>query len=152
MQLQDDLLRARAEMAAQQERAMALQKVVESYRGTLRSFRESSYQQRGLQRMRDATEQAYMTYVKKAEEARAAQALDERRIVNVSIAQRATPNYKPVSPNRSLNLLLGLCVGLLSSVATAFSLEYIDRPVRTEDMLQHVLSLNVLAALPEEKN
>lgn len=152
MTLSNDLMRARAELAMQRERFKALVGVVGSYRQGLRAYRQDSYQQRSLSRMRDVIEQAYLAYVKKTEEARLAQALDQRRIVNVVMTEPATPNYQPVSPKPFLNGLLALMVGLFSSVATAFGLEYFEHPVRSQELVERQLSLNVLAALPEEKS
>ncbi|MBI3950775.1 MAG: GumC family protein [Acidobacteria bacterium] len=148
--LKSDVLRTRAEVAMQRERVKALSGVVGSYKSGLRAYRENSYEQRSLSRMRDVIEQAYLAYVKKTEEARLSQALDQRRIVNVNIAEPAAPNYQPVSPKPFLNGVLGLAVGLFCSVATAFGLEYFEHPVRSEEIIERQLSLNVLAALPEE--
>ncbi len=149
--LKNDLLRARAETSMQRERIKALSGVVGSYQSGVRSFRENSYQQRHLSRLRDVIEQAYLAYVKKTEEARLSQALDARRIVNIAIAESAAPNYHPVSPNPFLNGILGLTVALFCSIATALGLEYVEHPVRTEEIIERQLSLKVLAALPEEE-
>jgi uncharacterized protein involved in exopolysaccharide biosynthesis len=136
----------------QRERIKALSGVVGSYRSGLRNYREDSYEQRSLSRMRDVIEQAYLAYVKKTEEAQLAQALDQRRIVNVTIAEPAAAGFQPVSPKPFLNGALGLVVGLFCSVATAFGLEYVEHPVRTEEIIERQLSLNVLATLPEERS
>jgi uncharacterized protein involved in exopolysaccharide biosynthesis len=144
-------MRARAEVSMQKERMKALTGVLGTYNAGVRNIRENSYEQRNLRRMRDVVEQTYLAYVKKAEESRLSQALDQRRIVNVNIAEPATPNYQPISPNVMLNAILGLAVGLFCSIATAFGMEYFEHPVRTEEIIERQLSLNVLAALPEEE-
>lgn len=151
MTLKSELMRARAEASMQKERIKALSSVLGSYSAGVRTIRENSYEQRNLRRMRDVVEQTYLAYVKKTEESRLSQALDQHRIVNVNIAEPATPNYQPVSPNVMLNAILGLAVGLFCSIATAFGLEYFEHPVRTEEIIERQLSLNVLAALPEEE-
>jgi len=150
--LKNDLMRARADVAMQRERMKALGGVVGTYQSGLRTYRDNSYEQRNLSRMRDVIEQAYLAFVKKTEEARLAQALDQRRIVNVNIAEPAAPCYQPVSPKPFLNGILGLIVGLFSSVAIAFGLEYFEHPVRTQEIIENQLSLNVLASLPEERS
>ncbi|RMG43999.1 MAG: hypothetical protein D6723_19940 [Acidobacteria bacterium] len=148
--LKNDLMRTRAEVAMQRERVNALARLVQSYEKGLREYRKNSYQQRSLSRVRDVIEKTYVAYLKKAMEARLAQALDRQKIVNVSIAEPAIPNYRPVSPNLFLNGILGLVVGLFSSVAMAFGLEYAERPVRTGEIVERQLQLKVLAALPEK--
>ncbi len=149
--LKNDLMRTRAEVAMQRERVNALARLVQSYEQGLREYRKNSYQQRSLSRVRDVIEKTYVAYLKKAMEARLAQALDQQKIVNVSIAESAIPNYRPVSPNLFLNGILGLVVGLFSSVAMAFGLEYVERPVRTGEIIEHELQLKVLAALPAKR-
>jgi capsular exopolysaccharide synthesis family protein len=56
----------------------------------------------------------------------------------------------PVSPNVTLNLVLGAVVGLIFGVGIAFFLEYIDTSVKTMDDVERYLQVPVLAVIPKD--
>ena len=63
--------------------------------------------------------------MRKGEEARAADALNQSRILNVSLVQDPTTPIEPVSPRIKLNLITGLLFGLiLAGAAAHWSEEY----------------------------
>src|SRR3972149_10048969 len=72
-----------------------------------------------------------MLYQKKHEEARISAAMDQQRIVNVSIAQPAQRPLKPVAPRKALNLLLGLLLGAMGGLGLAFATEHFDHSFTT---------------------
>ena len=65
--------------------------------------------QRSVQTAKDA----YLSYTRKSEEARAAEALNRSRILNVSVAQPATAPLRPVFPKVPLDTFAGLILGLI---------------------------------------
>ncbi|MCX6846018.1 MAG: polysaccharide biosynthesis tyrosine autokinase [Verrucomicrobia bacterium] len=56
----------------------------------------------------------------------------------------------PVSPNVTLNLVLGAVVGLIFGVGIAFFLEYIDTSVKTLEDVERYLQIPVLAVIPKD--
>lgn len=70
-------------------------------------------------------------------------------INNVSIVSKAHAVNTPVSPKKSLNLLIGLVAGLLLGVVLAFLREVTDRTVKTEDFLTDDLGLTSLGIISE---
>jgi capsular polysaccharide biosynthesis protein len=93
----------------------------------------------------------YLLYVHKREEARISDALDQRGILNVALAQQPVV---PALPKRS-PLIVGLLTLLLAgtfSFSTAFLLDYMDPTFRTPDELAIYLGTPVLAALPKSGN
>jgi capsular exopolysaccharide synthesis family protein len=56
----------------------------------------------------------------------------------------------PVSPNVTLNLVLGAVVGLIFGVGIAFFLEFIDTSVKTMDDVERYLQVPVLAVIPKD--
>jgi len=56
----------------------------------------------------------------------------------------------PVSPNVTLNLVLGAVVGLIFGVGIAFFLEYLDTSVKTLDDVERYLQVPVLAVIPKD--
>lgn len=56
----------------------------------------------------------------------------------------------PVSPNVTLNLVLGAVVGLIFGVGIAFFLEYLDTSVKSLEDVEHYLQVPVLAVIPKD--
>ncbi|KAB2953776.1 hypothetical protein F9B85_03930 [Heliorestis acidaminivorans] len=71
----------------------------------------------------------------------------------VKIASLAGLPGGPVKPNKSLNMALGLLVGLMISVALAFVLEMMDNTIKTQEDVRRRLGLPVLGTIPKyDKN
>ncbi|QFR68946.1 YveK family protein [Companilactobacillus paralimentarius] len=68
---------------------------------------------------------------------------------NVSIVSEAETNTKPVSPRKTLNVLVGIVLGLILGVALAFVRELTDRTVSNETFLTDGLGLTNLGAVTE---
>lgn len=60
----------------------------------------------------------------------------------------AEPSGAPVRPNVTLNMLLGVLVGLVLGIGAAFFLEYLDTSVKTLEEVESSLGLPVLAVIP----
>lgn len=56
----------------------------------------------------------------------------------------------PVSPNVTLNLVLGAMVGLIFGVGIAFILEYLDTSVKSLEDVERYLQVPVLAVIPKD--
>jgi capsular polysaccharide biosynthesis protein len=86
----------------------------------------------------------------KAQEERISDALDENRILNVSVAEAPTIPSLPAKPNWPWSMALGGLLASLASVGLGFASDYFDPSLRTPDELERVLDLPVIAALPED--
>lgn len=69
---------------------------------------------------------------------------------SVEMHEGATISNNPVSPNVTLNLVLGAVVGLVFGVGIAFFLEYLDTSVKTLEDVERYLQVPVLAVIPKE--
>jgi uncharacterized protein involved in exopolysaccharide biosynthesis len=78
---------------------------------------------RQLERTVAVTERSFESYAEKFEEAHATRALDEQKIVNIAVIEKATPPVAPAGLPRRVKILLGAVVGLLAGLAAAFFLE-----------------------------
>lgn len=56
----------------------------------------------------------------------------------------------PVSPNVTLNLVLGAVVGMIFGVGIAFFLEYLDTSVKSLEDVERYLQVPVLAVIPKD--
>ena len=143
------LLAARADLRGAQARHDSLQAQVAIHRRALEELDQKGFATEGLRREAKASEEAYMLYQKKHEEARISAAMDQQKIVNVSIAQPAQRPLKPVGPRKALNLLLGLLLGALGGLGLAFVSEYFDHSLTTGRDLEARVGIPLLGAIPE---
>lgn len=69
----------------------------------------------------------------------------------IKVIDEAEIPDKPVKPNKSLNIALGLFLGLLLSGGMAFFLEYMDRSIRTEeDVAKYLNDVPVIGIIPKD--
>ena len=67
----------------------------------------------------------------------------------VEIIDTAKPVIKPVKPNKTLNIGLGIIIGLVVGVGLAFFIEYLDTSVKTIDDVERALGSPVLGVVPQ---
>jgi uncharacterized protein involved in exopolysaccharide biosynthesis len=149
--LREELAKARTELAALQARSIATARVVHVYKDRARTIDKKGTMQDNLLRDEKTAEDNYLLYMHKAEEARISDALDQKRIVNVAIAEAPTVPALPVHSQVLWTILLGVLAASFTSLSLAFTLDYFDPSLRTPDEVQLVLDMPVLAALPEER-
>jgi capsular exopolysaccharide synthesis family protein len=69
---------------------------------------------------------------------------------SIIIHDEPIASQAPVSPNVTLNLILGAVVGLIFGVGIAFFLEYIDTSVKSLEDVERYLQVPVLAVVPRD--
>ena len=148
MMLRDELARAQAELNGLRAQAAAAGLAAGEYRVAARELQRQGIEQEDLQRTEKTDEQNYLLYLQKREEARINDALDQRGILNVALAERpvvpALPARSPVQVG-GLAFLLALFVGFCSGVIA----DYADPTFRTPDEVAGYLDMPVLASLPK---
>ena len=149
--LKGELAKARTELAALEARAAATQRIVRAYRDNASQLDGEEMVQQDLIRDAKAAEENYLLYLRKREESRISDALDQKRIVNVAIAEAATVPALPSSPSWLLTLLVGSLLATLVGLGAAFATDYLDPTIRTPDELEQVLNVPVLSAMPGTK-
>ena len=70
--------------------------------------------------------------------------------VPVKIWQRALPGLFPEKPSVILYMILAAILGVVSGIALAFFIEYLDTSVKTVDDIERHLGLPVLAVIPTD--
>lgn len=146
--IQTDLIKAQAELSGLKARVAAAKSEAAKYLSAAQSLDQSSMVQQDLKRAVKTQEENYLLYEHKREEARMNEALDQRGILNVAIAE---PPMAPVLHNRS-RLNLGLITLLFAgtfSLASAFAADFVDPSFRTPEQLANYLDAPVLASLPK---
>jgi uncharacterized protein involved in exopolysaccharide biosynthesis len=148
--LTSELVKARAEVTSLRAKLATTSQTVETYNQHAQQLNGTEVTQQDLVRKQKAAEENYMLYLRKQEEARISQELDQKRIFNVSVAEEPTLPAMPASPNWPLNLLLGGLFAGLAAIALGLSLDYIDPSFRTPDEVEAFLGVPVLASLSLE--
>ena len=102
-----------------------------------------------LQRMVDTEKQAYISYLRRGEEARAAGALNRSKILNVGVAE---PPNRPVAPSYPivpLNLAVGLLLALACAVGVGLPGGALDPRIYSPAGVTAAAGLKTLAQLRE---
>lgn len=68
---------------------------------------------------------------------------------NITMLDHAIPPNRPISPNKRLNLVLGILIGSFLGVAAAFFLDYLDNTFHRPEDIERLLQLNTLAIVPK---
>ncbi len=147
--LETEYSRARLEQTGAQARRDTLAAQLRDYEGSLRKLEGDTTTHNDLQRQVKEAEENYQLYAKKREEARIADELDRQKITNVSIAEAPAVPRIPSSPNRPLNLVLGIFVAAFLSLGTVFSAEMLGDTIHTPKQLEGLTGATVLATVPE---
>jgi uncharacterized protein involved in exopolysaccharide biosynthesis len=146
--LNEELSRARTELATLKARAESVTGTVEAYRQDARKLTNRELEHQDLLRATKTAEANYLLYVKKQEEARISDALDRNHILNVAIVEAATVPAVPASPNVYLNIVLGFTLAVLVALGLGFAADFVDSTFRTPDEVERSLGIPVIASLP----
>ena len=147
--LETELSRARLDQTGSRARRDTLAGQLGEYEGALKRLESDTTRHNDLQRELKEAEDNYQLYAKKREEARITDELDRQKITNVSIAEAATAAQIPSSPNRPLNLVLGVFLAAFLGLGSVFSAEMLSDAVHTPRQLEAHTGAKVLATVPE---
>ncbi|MGA8274410.1 MAG: hypothetical protein WB919_22830 [Candidatus Sulfotelmatobacter sp.] len=142
-----ELQKARVDMKGLEARELATSAQLNEYRGLARTLGEDAITQNDLASSEAAAQENYLLYVKKREESRMGDALDEGGIVNVAIAEEPVVPALPVWPAGTVTLV-GFVAALTTGAGAAFTADYLDPALRTPEEVLTYLEMPVLASLP----
>jgi uncharacterized protein involved in exopolysaccharide biosynthesis len=143
-----EMQKAQVEMKGLEARGATTRARLTVYRILARQLGEDAIAQDDLTSGEKAAQENYLLYVKKREEARMGDALDEGGIVNVAIAEKPAVPALPVWP-AGVVVLVGFAAAMTSGTAAAFAADYLDPALRTPEDAWLCLKIPVLASLPE---
>jgi uncharacterized protein involved in exopolysaccharide biosynthesis len=144
---QSELIKAQVEFNALQARAASMRGQLASSRNAAQKLGDRAVQQQELLRDLKIAEDKYLLYANKREEARIGDALEQSRILDVSLAEQPTV---PALPSRSFFALgaIGLALAGTCSTGLVFARDYLDPAFRTPNEVIAYLGMPVLASLP----
>ncbi len=145
--LRSDLAKAEAQLNGLEARDFAESSTIARYRSQAQSLGEQNIAQQDLERQAQTAADNYQLYSRKREEARIGDALDQRGILNVAIAERPRPATLPMQSQFALATIWVLVSGF-GSIGLGVAADRIAPTLRTPDEVTAYLHLPVLAALP----
>jgi len=147
--IRSDLAKAKADLTSLQAREHVTEGSIKEYEDRAQKLEAAGLQQQDLLRTQKEEQDNYLLYSRKREEARITEALDQGKILNVAIAEKATPPALPAHP-AWLYAMFGALAGLVFSAGLVFIAEYSDSSFRTPEELNNDLGIPVLAAIPRK--
>jgi uncharacterized protein involved in exopolysaccharide biosynthesis len=147
--MSDERAKARTDLESLQRQEAATEQQIHAYRSELLALDRKDLAQQDLARALKVQESNFLLYQNKREEARISDALDQKHIANVSVAEAATTPALPSDLSPLMVLFLGLALASSASLGAAFGVEHFNLALRNPDDVRAVLDLPVLASFPK---
>lgn len=143
-----ELVKKEPQLISLRTKAAELQSQLADVKKQLEKFNNDETKFVEIQRAVAIGDQTYRKYKRNLEQAEIDNSLESQELSNLSVAQVATVNPKPIRPNKLINLALGLVAGVFGGCALAVLLEYFDPSLRTQEDIESALDLPVVASIP----
>lgn len=146
--LREDLAKAEVDLAVQRASLAAVKRGIQNMQTQMGDLDQKAITQQDLQRDLKANEDNYLLYLAKREQERTADALDQARIANVSVA---VPPNMPAIPEYGfpLLLLIALASAFILSIGTAYTADYFDSSFHTPSEVADMLGIPIVVAMPK---
>ena len=151
MALEPELAKTEASLAGFRAQRDIMAKQLATYRQRQLELEGATTQHNNLDRSLRQAEENYKLYSKKEEEARIADALDQQKISNVTIAEMPTKPVSPFRPNRPMTMIIGLLMSLFVSLSVAFLLEYFTNTISSAEDFSDLENVADLGSIPKAK-
>ncbi|UCG11165.1 MAG: DUF4388 domain-containing protein, partial [Deltaproteobacteria bacterium] len=149
-QIKKTLTNAESERAVLIAREKALEEAMKRYEQEAMNTNRKELQYAIFERDVQTNRELYNTLLTKIKEA---DITDEITKTNLRLVAPAALPVKPVKPKKTMNLALGLILGLFTGVGLAFFLEYLDQTVHNREDAEEKFGLPVLSEIPvQDKN
>jgi len=143
-----ELERTQVQLKALTARESATAAQESAYRALTETLGKDAVTQDDLLNTERAAEESYLLYVKKHEEARMDDALDQRGIVNVAMAEQPVVPALPVHSAWAV-LAFGMIAAGTAATGAAFTADYFSPAFRDPEDVLGYLDAPVLASLPK---
>ncbi|MBC1220172.1 polysaccharide biosynthesis tyrosine autokinase [Nostoc sp. UCD121] len=142
-----DITRAQAERVGLERQIATLLRQQDAFIKRANNLPRLEQTQRELERKLQAAQTTYETLLKKRQEIDIAQ---NQKIANARVISLALVPDKAEGPRKILFIVGGGAVGLFLGIIVAFSLDLIDRSVKTVKEAKEVLKYTVLGVIPTQ--
>lgn len=149
MKLDGERLSLRGELASARTRAASVDRQFSDLRGEIGALGLRQRELRELQREVNLNERNYELYRVKAEEERAAVALDEERHTSVRVIQTPVTWPQPTGLPRGIKVLLASLLAVIATGASVLALEMRRDVFYSAEAVETRLGLPVVLAIPD---
>jgi uncharacterized protein involved in exopolysaccharide biosynthesis len=143
-----ELTKAEADLPALRARADSTAAIATHYHEVAQQLSGEQVIQQDLERAAKTQQDNYLLYLQKREEARINEALDQRGILDVALAEQPVVPALPENSPLKISVVTLLLAGTLS-LAAAVTKDLAAPSFRTPDELVNYLGIPVLASLPK---
>ncbi len=123
-----------------------IRKAFEQQKAKVMEMKEKAIQYNILKREADTNRELYKGLLQRMKEAGVSAGITAS---NIQVVDQAEVPLKPHRPNKPLNLILAMVVGLFLGVGLAFFFEYLDNTVKTPEEVEQQIRLPSLGMVPE---
>jgi capsular exopolysaccharide synthesis family protein len=128
------------------KRETLLRQAFEQQKKKAMEMKEKAIQYNILKREADTNRELYKGLLQRMKEAGISAGITAS---NIQLVDQAELPIKPHKPNKGLNLILALIVGLFLGVGLAFFFEYLDNSVKTPEDVEQLVRLPFFGLVPQ---
>jgi hypothetical protein len=150
-ELEQDLIVARAKLASEQARLVTLEAQLGELDGDFQTMTTTENTLRRLEREREIQEQNYQTFAARLEESRLSEEMDRRKIVSLSVIEKAAPPRQSIAPNRKVKLAVGVAFGVGLGVLLCFAAHFLRQDVTTPFAVERHLGVPLLVTIDRQE-
>lgn len=133
------------DVATSKAREQGLKLILAGYESELQKLPQQELMLTRLVRDREVNDRIYSMLREKREEVRINEA---GKIGDIQVVDAAEEPFEPTSPNKILNLIFGVLIGLIVGVGLSLFLESLDTSLKSREDVEKYMNLPVLASIP----
>lgn len=133
------------ELETSKAREQGMKKIIDNYNQELKTIPRQEFDLARLVRDKEVNDKIYSILLEKREEARITEA---SKVGDVNIVDNAETPFSPIKPQKAKNMALGIILGLGFGIGLAFFLESLDTSLKSQEDIEKLINLPVLASIP----
>lgn len=144
-QLTEKIASAQIEQNIANSKYTSLKKAVDDFNDKMAILPDTEIELARLARNFTINEKTYSMLIEKYEDSKIA---EKSKIGNVRIIEEAQMPGNPIKPNKKLNMMIAIILGLGLGIGTALLLHALDSKIRTFDDVKKFVALPILGTVP----
>lgn len=144
-----DLMAARAVLQGLKGKEEGVARARDEYRRQAEMLDAQNFDLVRVERQVKLDEEAYLSYVRTAEQSRLSNALEQSKMLRLNVVEPASVALEPVSPRKGRILFFAFFGGLVLALGIGFLRDQLDGTVKTAADVQRQSGLDVLTTVPD---